>query len=606
MPTLETPTAPPRLDAPAPRPTRMPRWLLAVGLLGCLLYLGAEASVLSGELGFPLDDSWIHLQFAKNLALGHGLSYNPGEPVTGSTAPLWTALLALLIYLPGNVVLWTKALGVALHLAGLAAIWRLGRELDLSAAGASVATAFAAATSWLVWSALSGMEVPLFILLSVGGMVLHLRERRDPVRPPLSLGIFGLAILARPEGALLLVLAVVDRLLVGFSRRAPDASDTPEDGADSPGDSAASGGLVWRLPPWRPVVLGLPLALCALAGPLLFYKIVGGHFLPTTFSAKGAELHDLLPDLQYAATILSIVFRAVPWMTLLAGAGVLALIERLGTRRDRGLLPALWLIALPLAYSTISPVGRGLLAGNFGRYYFPLMPIVIVLGVVGLERAAAALGARIGLGASGATGTAGTGASLPLRAILLALLAWPTLAGLWRGSLLFAQNVANVEDSDVRIARWLAPRLPENAVLAVNDIGAVKFLLPNRVIDLVGIASPEIRLEASAEMKKGLSFESAMLLAIERRRPDYVIVFPSWFPVVTRDPRFRLVASLEIVNNITMGDDSLGVWATPWTDAPLRRLPGDPEPGGAIGGTAPEPLEPAHPATPTASETTPR
>lgn len=562
----------------------MPRWLVATGLLFCLFYLGVEASVLSGDFGFPLDDSWIHLQFARNLAEGHGLSYNPGEPVTGSTAPLWTALLALLIYLPGSVVLWTKALGILLYLAGLRAIWQLGRELDLSEAGAAVAAGFAAATSWLVWSALSGMEVPLFILLSVGGMVLHLRERRDPSRPPLSLGIFGLAILARPEGALLLVLAVLDRLLVGFDRNAPEAPRGEADLLDAP-DAQAPPGLVWRLPSWRPVALGLPLAAIALAGPVLFYKIVGGHFLPTTFTAKGADLHGLLPDLQYAAAILSIVFRAVPWLTLLAGAGVLALVERLGTRRDRGLLPALWLIALPLAYSTISPGGRGLLAGNFGRYYFPLMPIVIVLGVVGLERAASALGARVGVGRSG------TGANLPLRAILLALLAWPTLAGLWRGSLLYAQNVANVEDSDVRIARWLAPRLPPEAVLAVNDIGAVKYLLPNRVIDLVGIASPEIRLETAAEMRKGRDFESAMLLAIERRRPDYVIVFPSWFPVVGRDPRFRRVASLEIVNNITMGDDRLELWATPWTEHPLRRLPGDPEPGGAIGPPAQEPQE---------------
>lgn len=598
MPTKETPLAPPRRDSPAPRPARMPRWLLAAGLLACLLYLGAEASILSGDFGFPLDDSWIHLQFAKNLAHGNGLSYNPGERVTGSTAPLWTALLALLFYLPGSVVLWTKTLGVALHLAGLRAIWQLGRELDLSETGAAVATGFAAATSWLVWSALSGMEVPLFVLLSVGGMVLHLRERRDPGRPPLSLGVFGLAILARPEGALLLVLAVLDRLLVCFGRRASQEEASEESDA-----TGLPGGLFWRLPSWRAVAIGLPLAVCALVGPLLFYKIVGGQFLPTTFSAKGADLRGLLPDLQYAAAILSIVFRAVPWLTLLAGAGVLALVERLGTRRDCGLLPALWLIALPLAYSTISPTGRGLLAGNFGRYYFPLMPIVIVLGVVGLERAAAALGARIGLGAPG---TGGTAAGLPLRAILLALLAWPTLAGLWRGSLLYAQNVANVQDSDVRIARWLAPRLPADAVLAVNDIGAVKFLLPNQVIDLVGIASPEIRVEAAAGMKKGLDFESAMLLAIERRRPDYVIVFPSWFPVVGRDPRFRLIASLEIVNNITMGDSRLGVWATPWTDAPLRRLPGDPEPGGDIGVAAPQPLEPSPSATPTASETSSR
>ena len=43
---------------------------------------------------FPLDDSWIHLHFARNLAEGAGFAYNPGVPVAGSTAPLWTLLLA--------------------------------------------------------------------------------------------------------------------------------------------------------------------------------------------------------------------------------------------------------------------------------------------------------------------------------------------------------------------------------------------------------------------------------------------------------------------------------------------------------------------------------
>src|SRR5215213_1190448 len=104
-----------------------PRWLVPASVAACLAYLGAEL-FLVGVLGFPLDDSWIHLQFARNLAHGHGLSYNPGELVTGSTAPLWTALLSLLFLLPGSVILWTKLLGVLFHLAGVDATWRLARE----------------------------------------------------------------------------------------------------------------------------------------------------------------------------------------------------------------------------------------------------------------------------------------------------------------------------------------------------------------------------------------------------------------------------------------------------------------------------------------------
>jgi hypothetical protein len=55
-----------------------------------LVTTGLFAAYLSVELkqnhepGFPLDDSWIHLTFARNLARGWGFAYNQGEPVAGS------------------------------------------------------------------------------------------------------------------------------------------------------------------------------------------------------------------------------------------------------------------------------------------------------------------------------------------------------------------------------------------------------------------------------------------------------------------------------------------------------------------------------------------
>ncbi len=539
-------------------PTRIPErcpWpLAAAGLLAGLAYLAVEL-YLVGRPGFPLDDSWIHLQFARNLAAGQGLSYNPGELVTGSTAPLWTALVSALFLLPGSVVLWTELLGLALYVAGIDATWRLGRALGLTRGLAGLAAGLTLATGPLLWSALSGMEVPLFVLLSLWGMVLHIGEREAaqspvdtplPARPPLALAVLALAVLARPEGALLLVLAVVDRLLVW--RR-------------------EGGTLALRRPPFRDIALGLGLALCVLAGPLLFYRWAGGSFLPTTFAVKGGDgARRLLPNLQYVHVVLGILMRDQPYMTLLAGAGAVALARRLGTRRDRGLLPALWVIGLPLAYSLVSPLGRGLIAGNFGRYYFPLFPPLVVLGTLGIAPAAAALAGRVRDGRS----------RLPAGALAVALLLWPTLTSALQGAGRYAQNVANVEDSDVAIARWLGPRLDPRALLAVNDIGALKYLLPNRVVDLVGIASPELRREVAEQTAAGTPWDQAMLASLERRRPDYFVIFPSWFPTLASDPRFPPLYRLAIPNNITMGGDEIVVYATPWTRYPLRE-PAEPE-----------------------------
>lgn len=533
-----------------PESFRPPRWLPLAAVAVCLFYLAAEVWLLSG-LGFPLDDSWIHLQFARNLAAGDGLSYNPGQWVTGSTAPLWTAVLALLFVLPGSVLAWTKIVGIALFAAGIDATWRLARELGLGRGLASLAAGLTLASGWLVWSALSGMEIPLFILLSLWGMILHGRERRAPegdARPPLSLAVLAVSALARPEGLLLLAAAFVDRCL-RFER---DESEP-----DAP--------LRWRRPSLATLLAGVALAACALAGTLLFYRWAGGSFLPTTFGAKGGALRRWLPQAEYVALVLGILFRAQPVMTWLSGAGVVALVSRVGTPRDRGLLPALWLVGLPLAYSTMSGLGPKAIAGNFGRYYFPMIPVVVVLGVLGLEPAARAVGRRMAIGR----------ARVPVGALLIALLIAPTLAGLFQGASHYLQNVANVQNSDVKIARWLGERLPPEAVLAVNDIGAIKFLLPNRIIDLAAIANPEILREVRRSVAAGRSWTDSMIEAIARRQPDYLVVFPSWFPGLDHDPRFRAVYLLHIPDNVTMGGDDIVIYETPWTRHPLRKLPGE-------------------------------
>ncbi|MFQ5350922.1 MAG: hypothetical protein ACE5EG_10810 [Thermoanaerobaculia bacterium] len=518
----------PASDPPSSARAGAPWWLLAVAAATCLGYLLLERRVLGGGSGFPLDDSWIHLALARNLAAGQGLSLNAGELISGSTAPLWTGLLSLLLVLPGPAALWVKLGGVALHLAGVDATYRLARALELSPGSSTLAAGLSLGTGWLIWSALSGLEIPLFVVLSLWGVLLHLDERRAPGGLPLAMPVLAAATLARPEGILLLALAVLDRLL----KR----------------DTGA----------WRALLPGVGLALLLLLPVAAFNLAVGGSPLPTTFAAKAGGRSDWLPGLQELFGIFKILFSVQPWSVLLAASGGVELARRLGTPRDRGLLPVLWLLALPLAYATMSPPGA-LVAGNFGRYYFPLYPFLAVIGVLGL----APLAIRVTPAAVGAR------RRLAVGLVVVALL-WPTALSTLRGSARYAQSVVNVHDSDVAMARWLTGRLPPEAVLAVNDIGALGYLLPNRLIDLAGIANPELAAYLTAP--DGRAAGIGRFLA--ERRPDYLVVFPAWFPeLVGAGGQFRPVHGLRIADNITMGGEELVLYATPWTRYPLAKGP---------------------------------
>ena len=80
----------------------------------CLALALALALVLLWPLRhYITDDTFIHLQYARRLAEGHGLVFNVGERVYGCTSPLWVALLAagMTIGIPGLAL--ARALGLA-------------------------------------------------------------------------------------------------------------------------------------------------------------------------------------------------------------------------------------------------------------------------------------------------------------------------------------------------------------------------------------------------------------------------------------------------------------------------------------------------------------
>src|SRR5438552_1791842 len=145
--------------------------------LGLFLLRQWQIAGTWGFSSFPLDDSWIHLHFARNLAEGHGFAYNPGHPMAGSTAPLWTLLLAAGAVVAGASVGLAKTLGAACALGAALVTRRAALAWGVPPMVALVASVALLWTGPVAWGALSGMEVTLAALLVAAALLAHARGR---------------------------------------------------------------------------------------------------------------------------------------------------------------------------------------------------------------------------------------------------------------------------------------------------------------------------------------------------------------------------------------------------------------------------------------------
>ncbi|MGB1288559.1 MAG: hypothetical protein ACPG7F_18635, partial [Aggregatilineales bacterium] len=159
------------------------RWLLFCTLTGFVFVVYVLLSLANGRgvLLMPLDDVYIHFQYAKQFALGQPYIYNPGDPATsGATSLLYPILLATGYRLGFQGLLlglWAMIIGAGAHLASQWVIYRICKNLDLSEL-VSVATAVLfAITGAFAWHFMSGMETGLVIALTLLTWLMVIEKR---------------------------------------------------------------------------------------------------------------------------------------------------------------------------------------------------------------------------------------------------------------------------------------------------------------------------------------------------------------------------------------------------------------------------------------------
>jgi hypothetical protein len=544
------PPAPGRGSALARRALPYLPALIGSGLVGLVAIRAIWQ--LTAEPAAPLDDSFIHLQYARRLAEGSFFSYVPGEGYSsGATSFLWPLLLAPFhaLGLHGVSLIWAAwLLGTLAHAALAVETFRLAERLAgrAAAAGAGAMCTLFAAFAWFAWSGMETILLAWILMRSARAAAAFCEPARGSPRPGeiqlIALGL--LAPLVRPEGALcslMVALALAARPTQGRHAR--------------------------RL-----------LALLPLGGPLIvpaLHTIFAGHATSSTTMVKwllanpaytreqvrgliGANVRLLFTSILDGGDWTAIFLPEHFSLLLLLGAAAL------GAATLRRRLPYHALFAALVVLGTLLPCTYLSFLWNRVRYVWPFAGGWFVL-LACLAREAGDL-VR----------------SFRPKATFVTPLIAGCLAGALGAKLPWAiHDLANsahaIQRQQVLLGRWASEHLPADARIGVNDTGAIAYLGERKTFDVVGLTTEgESRYWVAGA---GSRFEHYEKMP-EARRPTHFIVYPHWMacpPVLGKELFEATVTDQTILGGQTMVVhearwDLLGSGALPASPPPAMRL----------------------------------
>jgi hypothetical protein len=424
--------------------------------------------------GYTEEDAFISFQYARNLAWGEGLVFNPGERVEGYTNFLWTVLLGLPQAFGWDVLLFAKVLGT---LCGLAALLLLlvdrlrgeGVPLWLGLAAGLVVALDPGVALWSV----GGLETALYMLLVTGAVLCLTVDPWEGRRALVTGVLFGLAALTRPEAVLLVVVGLVLRLVRG---------------------RGAAG--------VRPVLLAAG-GVLLLVGPHLVWRLVYyGYPLPNTFYAKvGASGAQVLRGWRYvrdwSAGMFYLPFVGLALPLVWRGAG-----WRL---RSRALLCLAHL------------AGVVVVGGDWMRAYRFVVPILPLLMLV-LYECLVAVG-----------GWVSRLVRLPRPVVVGVLFALPVAAmGVQLQQDLVDWEVYSPTEEAMRemtlLGRWLKRHALPGMTMATGVLGRVTYYSELRVLDTLGLVDAHIAHSKGSVLGSGAAgHEKRDMDYVFSRRPELVI-----------------------------------------------------------------------------------
>lgn len=461
-------------------------WALLCVIVGVITILYLSVAVVEGAGGpiMPLDDTYIHFQYARQMAAGHPFSYNTGDaPTSGSTSLIYMPLLAagyMLGFKELALGYWAMALGIAAYVGSAWLIYLSVRESGGSRLLSSLMMFTFVLNGAFIWSALSGMETLLFVFAVLLCLCAY---QRGGQRKAALAGV--LVALVRPEGAV-----VAGTLAVA---------------------------LVWRH--WkthRTVALWSAWPVLAIGAQPLVNLLVTGTLTATGNEAK-SELYDVSsPWSERVSRVLDHWLRM--WREFFEGRALygdpyipglvfaLALVIVLWSvkhsRDKRAIHPALlagvWMVLLSTGVATLETA-----FWHYKRYQLPIMALAVPLAGWLLAAASQRVTYRWIVTALGG--------------LIMIFSAHTNTVFLP----LYHNNVVVTAHFQYQVAQWIADHLPDDARIAVFDVGITRYVGGRYTYDIVGLTTPDI--VSAYRQGPGAVFDT---MAAHPQRPQYAALYP--------------------------------------------------------------------------------
>ncbi len=482
-----------------------------------------------------LDDSFIHFQYARAIAELHPFRYQAAMPASsGATSVLWPMMLApfYAIGFKGSAILWPA------WTFGFCALGALAYESYFLAKplagkwGAVGSAAMVLSFSAFTWCAASGMEVIPFAwaMARCARRASEWQEdatSRTPRRRWELVTLAFIVAMLRPEGALV---SIAIAIVLGVFPREGKITE-------------------------RIYALGALAGAFATPAILLFFT---GSARANTTTAKlfignpyyaGSALTTAVLD--NAKTLFKTLLNGQNWSaeflpTNAMPVAIMALIAiPIAGAQKKKLVRAAFVLAIALGM--IVPCFYVTFLWNRLRYLWPfatgfIIGLACLASVVGEIATLVHPRARAGV---------------------------PMLLGFFAGAFItrldwviddVANSARGIDAQHVKIGRWARDHLPQDALVAVNDTGAIAYFSDRKTFDIVGLTT-------NGEAKYWVAGAASRIEHYERMNrgdlPTHFIVYPAWMGT---DAFFgEMLFDATVTDSTILGGQSMRAYVADWS-----------------------------------------